>query len=133
MTRKFSEIKALVENETDLVVLYRLVDEACVKLERNIKKLQFMSFTKDSAIAEHYFQNVVPEWQKIVDEIVSFWTAAVVDLSTEEIVKIISAKDDIVQIPIRQMTEADYEKVKNITDILETNVNNDSSENEGEE
>lgn len=90
--KTFAALKAEAEAATDDVALYRVVEAANAKLRRNIGKAQFLSCSPGLAFeADHYFQNVIPTWQRIVAEINAIWTAAVNGKPAQEIVAIIMA------------------------------------------
>lgn len=92
MNITFAQLKINAEAAADMVALYKVVDTANEKLYRNIKKAQMLSYTHGAAAdADHYFQNVIPAWQIIVNEINAIWTAKATGLSAEKIVEIIMA------------------------------------------
>jgi hypothetical protein len=92
MNKTFAALKIEAETAKDMVSLYRAVNAANTKLYRNIKKAQFLSYTQGAAAdADHYFQNVIPAWQIITNEINAIWTAKASKLSAEKIVEIIMA------------------------------------------
>lgn len=91
MAKTFAALKAEAEAADDNVSLYRAVDAANGKLYRNINNAKLLSYTHGSAAdADHYFQNVIPGWQRIVNDINAIWTSAVAGKSAEEIVSIIT-------------------------------------------
>lgn len=90
-SKTFAALKDEARNASSLPALYRAVDAANGKLYGNIAKAKLLSYTHGAAAdADHYFQNVIPGWQRIVSEINAIWTAAVAGKSAEEIVSIIT-------------------------------------------
>lgn len=86
----FANLKIAAINASNNVELYKVVDAANGKIRNNIAKAQMLSYTHGAAAdADHYFQNVIPGWQKIVNEINTIWTDAVTGKPAEEIVEII--------------------------------------------
>lgn len=87
----FTELLAAAQKANSPEALYEINVQACDKLRRNIGKAQFMSMMNGRADeAEHYFQNVIPAWQNITNEIGKMFAASVAGMSTEEIVSIVA-------------------------------------------
>lgn len=90
MNTTFATLKIATETASSPVEMYRAVKAANEKLFRNISKAQMLSYINGRADeAHHYFNNVIPGWQKTVNEINAIWAAAVSGKPAEEIVAII--------------------------------------------
>jgi len=91
MQKTFATLRQEAQDAGNPVQLYRVVEAANSKLYRNINKAKLLSYTHGSAAdADHYFQNVIPGWRRIVNEINAIWTATVAGKSADEIVSIIT-------------------------------------------
>lgn len=90
MTKTFAAIKQDALNASSTVELFRVAKASNDKLLNNIAKAQMMSYTHGRAAeADHYFQNVIPGWKAINDEIHAMLRKAMEGKSAEEVVGII--------------------------------------------
>lgn len=96
MTKTFAALKTEALAATNPVDLYRIASESAEKLRRNVAKAQFMSYTPGrSADADHYFQNVIPGWTTINNEINALWRAAADKMSKRDLLETILTASDV--------------------------------------
>lgn len=68
--KSFAELKTAAQNASSAVELFLIAKASNDKLLRNISKAKLMSYTQGRAAdADHYFQNVIPGWTLINNEI----------------------------------------------------------------
>lgn len=92
MAKTFQTLKAEAQNASSASELFQVAKASNDKLIRNINKAKLMSFQHGRAAeAGHYFENVIPTWSAINDEIHSMLRAAMSGKSAEEIVSIVGA------------------------------------------
>lgn len=90
----FAELKIAAENAKTAAELYRVADAANKKLLLNVGRAKLMSYTHGRAAeADHFFQNVIPEWNRITNEIFAMLRSAMADKSADEIVAIITSSE----------------------------------------
>ncbi|ABF71350.1 p104 [Rhizobium phage 16-3] len=90
MIKTFAALKKDALNASSTVELFRIAKASNDKLRSNVAKAQMMSYTHGRAAeADHYFQNVIPAWQAINNEIHAMLRKAMEGKSAEEVVEII--------------------------------------------
>lgn len=91
MTKTFAALKTDAQNASSAVELFRIAKASNDKLLRNINKAKLLSYTHGRAAdAHHYFENVLPGWSRINDEIHALLRAAFTGKSTDERLAIIN-------------------------------------------
>jgi hypothetical protein len=91
MNKTFAALKTEAANASSPVELYRIAMVSGEKLQRNIGKAQLLAYTNGRAAeAHHYFENVIPGWQKINNEILAMVHTALNGRTAEEIISIIT-------------------------------------------
>jgi hypothetical protein len=86
----FAQLKTAALAATSNVELFRIAKTSNDKLLRNVQKATMMAYTHGRAVeAGHYFENVIPGWSKINDEIHALLTAKMSGLTAEQIVSVI--------------------------------------------
>lgn len=89
--KSFATLKAEALVASSPVDLFKIAKASNDKLLRNIAKAKLLSYTHGMAAeADHYFQNVIPGWQRINNEIHDLLAAAMSGKSAEEVVSIIT-------------------------------------------
>ena len=87
----FAQLKTAAEAATNTVELFRIAKASNDKLMANVAKAKLLSYTHGCAAeAGHYFENVIPGWSRINDEIHDLLTAKLSGLTAEQIVGIIN-------------------------------------------
>jgi len=90
MTRSFKDIKSAAIAAKDVVELYKVATESNQKYRKNVIAAQLMSYTAGRAAeADHYFQNVLPAWEAINEEILGMLRVAMEGKSVDEVLEII--------------------------------------------
>lgn len=86
----FASLKTAAQGASSAVELFRIAKASNDKLLRNVNKAKLMSYTNGMAAdAHHYFENVIPGWTRINNEIHALLRNAMVGKSAEEITAII--------------------------------------------
>jgi len=90
MTKTFTALKSDALAATSPVELFRIAKASNDKLLRNVNKAKLMSYTQGMAAeADHYFQNVIPGWTRINNEIHALLAATMAGKPADEIISII--------------------------------------------
>jgi hypothetical protein len=91
---KFAELKAAAVASQSAAELYKIATESNAKYLKNVRTAQLMSFTPGRAAeADHYFQNVLPGWKAINEEILALLRKAMEGKNAEEIAYIIEESE----------------------------------------
>jgi hypothetical protein len=86
----FAQLKTSALAATSNVELFKIAKTSNDKLLRNVNKAKLMSYTHGRAVeAGHYFENVIPGWAKINDEIHSLLRAKMSGMSAAEVITVI--------------------------------------------
>jgi hypothetical protein len=86
----FAQLKTAALAATSNVELFRIAKTSNDKLLRNVQKATMMSYTHGRAAeAGHYFENVIPGWSKVNDEIHALLRDKMAGLSAEQVVEVI--------------------------------------------
>jgi hypothetical protein len=90
MTKTFAALKTEAQNASSPVELFRVAKAANDKLLRNVAKAKLLSYTHGAAAdASHYFENVIPGWARINDEIHAMLRNVMAGKSADEVVAIL--------------------------------------------
>lgn len=93
---KFVELKAAAEAAKSAAELYKIATESNNKYIKNERTAQMISMTHGRAAeAEHYFQNVLPVWKAINEEILAMLRKAMEGKNPEEIAYIIEESEAV--------------------------------------
>jgi hypothetical protein len=91
MNKSFAALKTEAAAASSPVELFRIAKASNDKLLHNIGRAQMLSYTHGRAAdADHYFQNVIPDWQRINNEIHDMLKTAFAGKSADEVVAIIT-------------------------------------------
>jgi hypothetical protein len=86
----FAQLKTTALSATSALELYKVAKASNDKLLRNVNKAKLMSYTHGRAVeAGHYFENVIPGWAKINDEIHALLRDKMSGMSAAEVIKVI--------------------------------------------
>lgn len=88
----FAQLKTAALAATSTVELFKIAKTSNDKLLANVAKAKMLAYTPGRAVeAGHYFENVIPGWAQINDEIHALLRDKMGRLSAPEVVKVIEA------------------------------------------
>lgn len=86
----FAALKTAALAATSNVELFRIAKTSNDKLIKNVNRAKLMSYTHGRAVeAGHYFENVIPGWSQINDEIHALLRSRMSSLTAEQVVEVI--------------------------------------------